>query len=218
MKNRKLLIHACCAPCAIYPVEEAKKDGFDVTAFFYNPNIHPYREHDRRKSECEKFFKSEDLKMISPEYGASDYFTKITEDEDPPSAFAKGENQRSYATADKSPMEKSKEAMLRRTSPPERCAMCWDIRMEKSAVFAKEKKFDLFTTTLLGSPYQDHETLREICERLSKEKRIDFYYKDFREGFRAAHKLAKGKGMYCQNYCGCVFSIVERQEACLKSR
>ena len=184
MKNRKLLLHACCAPCAIYPVEEAKKDGLDITAFFYNPNIHPPKEHDKRKNECDKFFKLEDTGMISPEYGASDYFVKITEDE----------------------------------NPPERCAMCWDIRMEKSAVFAKDKNFDLFTTTLLGSPYQNHETLREICERLSKEKRIDFYYKDFREGFRAAHKLAKGKGMYCQNYCGCVFSIVERQEAFSKSK
>jgi len=184
LKKRKLLLHACCAPCAIYPIEEAKKDFLDVTTFFYNPNIHPKTEHDKRKNECEKFFNSEDIDMISPEYAASDYFTRITEDED----------------------------------PPDRCRICWDIRMEKSAVFAKEKEFDLFTTTLLGSPYQNHEILKTICERLSKEKRIDFYYKDFRTGFKQAHRLARDKGIYCQRYCGCVFSIVERQKAGLKSK
>ncbi len=84
--------------------------------------------------------------------------------------------------------------------------------MEKTAVFARENGFDAFTTTLLGSPYQDHDILKNICEDVAKKTGIKFYYDDFRVGFKAAHDKAKSKGMYCQNYCGCVFSEIERIE------
>ena len=86
------------------------------------------------------------------------------------------------------------------------------MRLAETARFAKKNRFDAFTTTLLGSPYQEHGVLKNICEKLSKEEKIRFYYKDFRAGFRDAQKQAREKKMYCQNYCGCVFSLVEREE------
>ena len=167
-------MHACCAPCAIYPALEAKKDDFLVTGFFYNPNIHPYAEYARRKKEAKVYFESEGLGLVIPEYDTTDFFKNITEP---------------------------------------RCTVCWGIRLEKTASFAKEKGFDAFTTTLLGSPYQDHGILKELCENLSGEKGLDFYYKDFRIGFGPAHKKARESRMYCQKYCGCMFSMVEREEA-----
>ena len=69
-----------------------------------------------------------------------------------------------------------------------------------------------------GSPYQGHGLLKTLCEDLSKDARIKFYYKDFREGFKAAHEVARGAVMYCQNYCGCIFSLVEREEARRKKK
>lgn len=93
-----------------------------------------------------------------------------------------------------------------------RCPVCWRLRIKKCAQFAKENDFDAFTATLLGSPYQDHEVLKNICEDIAKEAGVKFYYEDFRTGFKAAHDKAKTQGMYCQNYCGCLFSEKERIE------
>ena len=94
--------------------------------------------------------------------------------------------------------------------PRNRCPICWWLRMAKTARFAHENNFDAFTTTLLGSPYQDQETIRKIgIEVASKIEKLNFYYKDFKPGFRQAHDKSRAKGMYCQKYCGCLFSETE---------
>lgn len=90
---------------------------------------------------------------------------------------------------------------------PGRCAVCFSLRLEKTAQFAKEKGFAAFSTTLLVSPYQDASLIKSIGERISRERQIDFYYENFRPGFSKAHKEAKNKGIYCQNYCGCSYSM-----------
>ncbi len=174
----KLLLHTCCAPCAVYPILEAKRKNFAASGFFYNPNIHPPFEYERRKKEAEIFFHSENIPLFLPEYDTRDFFKKVS----------------------------SRAAVLR-------CPECWFTRLEKSVSFAAENGFDAFTTTLLGSPYQDHGCIRKICAGLSEEKGVEFYYSDYRIGFRDAHRTARQRGMYCQNYCGCVFSIIEREEA-----
>ena len=74
----------------------------------------------------------------------------------------------------------------------------------------KKNEFDYFSTTLLVSPYQDQESLKKIGSDISKEEGIDFYYEDFRPGFKEAHDLAKKQGIYCQRYCGCIYSEIER--------
>ena len=84
--------------------------------------------------------------------------------------------------------------------------------MKKAVKFAKENGFDAFTTTLLGSPYQDHDILKNICEDIAKSVDIKFYYDDFRTGFKRGQEIAKSKGIYRQNYCGCLFSEKEKLE------
>ena len=171
-----ILLHICCAPCAIFPVEELKKEGGKTAGFFYNPNIHPYSEYLRRRDAVEKYAIETGLGVLVSDYDLEKYFQYIVFNE----------------ALDK------------------RCPVCWWLRMEASALFARDKGFDAFTTTLLGSPYQDHATVKAICEDVAKKTGIKFYYKDFRTGFKAAHAQAKSKGMYCQNYCGCIFSEKER--------
>jgi predicted adenine nucleotide alpha hydrolase (AANH) superfamily ATPase len=91
-----------------------------------------------------------------------------------------------------------------------RCPVCWWLRMAKTAKFAKENGFDSFTTTLLGSPYQDESLIKNICEDVGRKTGIGFYCADFKSGFKKAHDTARSKGMYCQNYCGCIFSEKEK--------
>lgn len=97
---------------------------------------------------------------------------------------------------------------------PERCPICWYERLKMTAQLAKEKGFTHFSSTLLVSPYQDQESLNTIGCDIADEERIEFYYEDFRRGFREAHHKAKAEGIYCQNYCGCIYSEIER---CRKS-
>lgn len=93
-----------------------------------------------------------------------------------------------------------------------RCGYCYLCRLEKTAKYAKENGFDAFSTTLLISPYQDHELLKKTGDMLSKKYGIEFLYKDFRPGFRYGQNKARELGLYMQKYCGCVFSEEERYE------
>ncbi len=93
---------------------------------------------------------------------------------------------------------------------PERCVSCWSLRLQETALYAKENGFGSFSTTLLVSPYQSQELLRQLGGQIAKEVGIDFYYEDFRVGFKQAHEEARSKGIYCQKYCGCSYSELER--------
>lgn len=171
----KLLLHTCCAPCLIYPLERLRENGFEVGGFFYNPNIHSFGEYKNRRQAVEDFCKTDSVWFDYPLYEPKEFFNEVNLKED----------------------------------KPQRCSICWRIRLKKTAQSAKEKGFDSFTTTLLVSPYQDQGLLKEIGEDVSKEEGVGFYYDDFRPGFRRAHTQAKAKGIYCQKYCGCIYSQVE---------
>jgi len=92
----------------------------------------------------------------------------------------------------------------------ERCGDCFRLRLSKTAAVAKEKGLDAFTTTLLISPYQKHELLREVGEKVGKELGVEFYYEDFRPGFRESHRMSRELDLYHQKYCGCIYSEWER--------
>lgn len=92
---------------------------------------------------------------------------------------------------------------------PARCSFCWRLRLQKTASFAKENNFTHFTTTLLVSPYQNHEELKKIGEECAKETGVKFFYEDFRTGFKKAAIESKNKYMYRQKYCGCLYSQIE---------
>ena len=87
---------------------------------------------------------------------------------------------------------------------------CYRVRLEQTARYAKENNYDAFSTTLLVSPYQNHELLREIGEELAKQYELEFVYRDFRIGFREGQTKARELGLYMQKYCGCVFCEEER--------
>ncbi|MCX5669471.1 MAG: epoxyqueuosine reductase QueH [Candidatus Omnitrophica bacterium] len=96
----------------------------------------------------------------------------------------------------------------------QRCANCWSLRLRKTARQAKKNGFKVFSTTLLVSPYQNHELLKQLGYQISQETGVDFYYEDFRSGFKQAQIEAKHKGIYRQKYCGCSYSEIEQ---CKKS-
>lgn len=97
-----------------------------------------------------------------------------------------------------------------------RCSACYEERLREVARFARVHQYKAFTTTLLLSPYQKHELLVEIGNRVADEQGVDFYYEDFRPGFKESIELAKKFNLYLQNYCGCIFSEYERYEKKLK--
>ena len=169
-----ILLHTCCAPCLIYPLELLRLEGFEVTGFFYNPNIHPLLEYNERKKALTIL--NPGIKLIYPEYLPEEFFRAVNLNE----------------------------------VTPARCAICWRQRLAKTAAIASEKGFKYFSTTLLVSPYQDHELLKKIGNDIAKEVGVEFYYSDFRPGFRKARDEARAKGIYMQKYCGCIYSDIER--------
>lgn len=98
------------------------------------------------------------------------------------------------------------QAVNQKEALPQRCAICWGLRLKKTAALAKAGGFNTFSTTLLVSPYQDQESLKRIGSETAKTEGVEFYFADFRPGFRIAHEQAKAQGIYCQKYCGCIYS------------
>lgn len=96
--------------------------------------------------------------------------------------------------------------------PPARCGVCWRMRLEETAGFARKNGFDAFSTTLLVSPYQDQAGLKKIGQDISRKRGVEFIYRDFRDGFRASQAEACESSLYRQKYCGCVYSEKERFE------
>ena len=92
----------------------------------------------------------------------------------------------------------------------ERCTACYHLRLEKTARAASKRGFDAFTTSLLVSPYQKHELIRDIGRSVGAEHEIEFYYEDFRPGWPETRAMSREMDLYRQKYCGCIFSERER--------
>ena len=172
----KLLLHICCAPCAIYPLPIIKQKH-EVDGFFYNPNIHPFSEYEKRRTTLETFAASTDLHVIYDEgYPLDDFFRAVSFKE------------------------------------KNRCEHCYQLRLEKTAKVARERGYTAFTTTLLYSKYQKHELIKSICENVSRENELFFFYYDFRIGWQTGVDESRRQEMYRQKYCGCIYS--ERDRFC----
>ncbi|MBN2789895.1 MAG: epoxyqueuosine reductase QueH [Candidatus Delongbacteria bacterium] len=176
-----LLLHACCAPCSSY-VLELLRDIFDITIYFYNPNIYPEKEYFRRLNELKSFLsefdKGSEVKLIEENYT--------------PMEFA----------ACSSGMEEE-------TEGSKRCFSCYELRMSKTAQKASEEKFDYFCTTLSISPHKNAEKINEIGRELSKIYNVKFLYSNFKKknGFIRSLEISKDFDLYRQEYCGCEYSI-----------
>jgi predicted adenine nucleotide alpha hydrolase (AANH) superfamily ATPase len=96
---------------------------------------------------------------------------------------------------------------------PERCEICYRLRLKKTVTYALEKGFDTFSTSLLISPYQKHEVIRRLGEELETQYGIGFLYRDFRSLFRKSQTAARSLGLYIQKYCGCIYSDAEKHES-----
>ena len=178
----KLLLHTCCAPCSIQCFESLAADGIRPDLFWYNPNIHPFTEYRLRRDSLSLFAEEKNLALImEDEYGLRS-FIKAT--------FPSDENS-------------SQEGQTR-------CIYCYRIRLEKTARLAAERAFDAYSTTLLISPYQNHELIKRIGEELAVDLGVEFLYRDFRPLFREGRSQARVAGYYMQKYCGCIYSEEER--------
>ena len=182
-RKPKLLLHSCCAPCSSYVLEYLNKI-FDITVFYFNPNISPEEEYKFRCNEQQRLIRemknSDEIHFAEGEYTPKAFFDAV----------------RGH--------ESDREG-------GERCRICFDLRLEESARYAAEHGFDYFTTTLSISPLKNAQVLNEVAEEKAKKYGIKSLPSDFKkkEGYKRSIELSKEYNLYRQNYCGCIFSKKE---------
>ena len=181
----RLLLHSCCAPCSSY-VLEYLSDYFEITVFYYNPNISPAEEYEKRAAEqqhlIERLPAKHPIHLVVGAYEPERFY-----------AVSKG-------------LETVPEG-------GERCFQCYRLRLEEAAKMAAEGGFDYFATTLTISPLKNAQKLNEIGEELSGIYKVEHLPSDFKKknGYKRSVELSAEYGLYRQNYCGCVFSKREQE-------
>ena len=179
-----LLLHSCCAPCSSYCLEYLS-DYFEITIFYFNPNIYPEEEYRKRVEEQKRLAKElparHPIHVIEGTYEPKQFYEAV-----------KG-------------LEKIPEG-------GERCFACFALRLKEAARLASERGFDFFTTTLTISPLKNAEKLNEIGEELAEQYGVRWLPNDFkkRNGYKRSTELSKEYDLYRQDYCGCIFSYRER--------
>lgn len=179
-----LLLHSCCAPCSSYVISYLIK-YFNITILYYNPNISPREEYERRKMEqirlINEFDFDNELTIMDCDY-----------DNDVFECMIKG-------------LENEKEGGVR-------CHKCYRLRLEKTAMLAKEGGFDYFCSTLSVSPYKNSKVLNEIGSVLEDEYDVKWLYSDFKkkDGYKKSIELSKNYNLYRQDYCGCIYSKINK--------
>lgn len=175
-----LLLHACCAPCSSYCLEYLSQ-YFSITVLFYNPNISPAAEYQKRVDEIKRLISElpakNKISLIEGRYLPEEFYTSVKGLENEPEGG-------------------------------KRCHVCYELRLHEAAVVAKELGYDYFSTTLSISPLKDADKLNEIGKKLSDEYAISYLYSDFKKknGYKRSIELSKEYKLYRQNFCGCVFS------------
>lgn len=179
----KLLLHVCCAPCTTYTLTKLREQEIDVSGYFYNPNIHPFREFKRRLDTLKEFAIQSDFELLTEDdYGLTEYLQKVVFNE------------------------------------KQRCSICYDMRLQKTAEQAVNAGADAFTSTLLYSRYQNHEQIISIGKSMGEKYGIEFFYEDFRKGWQEGIDKAIEMDLYRQPYCGCIYSEQERYDNRLKKK
>ena len=179
--KKKLLLHSCCAPCSSHVITYLTS-YFDITILYYNPNISPKSEYDKRKQEQIRLIKKIDrvnnIDIIDCDYDNDLYEEKIHGLENEP--------------------ERGK-----------RCTVCFDLRLDKTAKMAKELGYDYFCTTLTVSPYKNSKLINEVGLEKEKKYNIKWLYSDFKKenGYKDSIELSKKYNLYRQDYCGCKYSV-----------
>jgi predicted adenine nucleotide alpha hydrolase (AANH) superfamily ATPase len=180
--KKRLLLHTCCAPCCAY-VYQLLKNEYDVTLFFYNPNILPPAEYSKRRDELRKFVALHTISLVEGEYSYREWVQQIY------------------------PYRLQGERSAR-------CWLCYRIRMEKTFSYAAKQGFDLAGTVLSISPHKSVEKIHEIGHELAGTYNIPYLVADFKkqDGFKKSVALSRSYNFYRQNYCGCIYSLKERDK------
>lgn len=175
MPEGKILLHVCCAPCAVRALEGlAAEPAAGLALYWYNPNIHPLLEYRRRLKAVHVLTERIPYTLyVADNYGLGE-FVRLTADTQ---------------------------------ETPARCALCYQLRLRKAAEFAAQNGFAAFTSSLCTSRHQSHEMIRTSGEAAAREFGVPFMYRDWRD-FAGEERLHKG--LYRQQYCGCIFSEYER--------
>lgn len=175
-----LLLHSCCAPCSSYVIEYLS-DYFNITVYYYNPNIDTDTEYQKRAEEQIRLIESMKFKhkvdYVIENYDNSEFYQAV-----------RG-------------LEKEPEGGMR-------CRECFSLRLEKTAKYAKKNKYDYFATTLTISPLKNSQLLNELGKEISEKYNIKYLFSDFKKknGYLRSCQLADIYRLYRQNFCGCVFS------------
>ena len=186
-KTPSLLLHSCCAPCSSYVIEYLSQ-YFNITLFYYNPNIYPEEEYHLRAEEqknfIEKFPAKNPVKFLEGEFEKELFYQTVKGLEDVPEGG-------------------------------ERCFRCYELRLRKSAELAQKLGMDYFTTTLSISPLKNAAKLNQIGFKLEEAYGVKYLPADFKKnnGYKRSIELSARYQMYRQNYCGCIFSKREREKA-----
>ncbi|MBR1762634.1 MAG: epoxyqueuosine reductase QueH [Eubacterium sp.] len=182
----KLMLHSCCAPCSSYTLEYLS-DFFEISVFYYNPNIYPKEEFEKRFAEQKRLIEALHAKnrisLIKGEYNPNEFFE-----------IAKG-------------LENAKEGF-------ERCFKCYRQRLEKTAFLAKEMGFDYFCTTLSISPLKNSQKINEIGFETAERFGVKWLPSDFKkkEGYKRSIELSREYDLYRQDFCGCIYSKRAKEE------
>jgi predicted adenine nucleotide alpha hydrolase (AANH) superfamily ATPase len=176
----ELLLHSCCAPCSSYVLEYLSQ-YFSITVFFYNPNIHPLEEYNRRLNEqkilIKQFPVENKINFIEGKYEPEIFLKEVKGLENEPEGG-------------------------------KRCLKCFNLRLEKTAKKAQELEIPYFTTTLTISPHKNAEAINKIGNEVANKYQLHYLFSDFkkRDGFKRSIVLSKQYNLYRQNYCGCIFA------------
>ena len=176
---KKVLLHSCCAPCSAEVIEAMVASQLDLEVFFYNPNIHPKKEYEIRKTENKRFCDKLGIAFIDADYDKDNWFERV-----------KG-------------LEYEPERGLR-------CTVCFDLRFERTALYAFEKGYNLFSSSLGISRWKDFMQIND-CGLRAALKYPDLYYWTFnwrkKGGSERMIQISKKENFYQQEYCCCVYSL-----------
>ncbi len=172
----KLLLHSCCAPCSSTCIERLK-DGFDLTVYYYNPNLDCDGEFIKRANEQMRLCDNLNIKYVIEEYGSEAFNSAVA-------------------------------GLEKETEGGSRCAVCFNLRLSKTAEKAKEEGFEYFATTLTLSPLKNAEKINEIGKEIEEKFGVKYLPTDFKKngGYLRSIELSKEYGLYRQSYCGCKYS------------
>jgi len=180
---KDVLLHACCAPCATSPLGALADLGYRPVLFFFNPNLYPRSEHDLRLAEARGWAKAAGVEFLQDESDAEAWAGAVR------------------------PWAQEPEG-------GERCRACFRFRLERAADRARDQGLEAFTTTLSVSPHKNFQMLREVGREVALSRGVSFLEKDFKKkgGFLKSVELSRLHGLYRQDYCGCEYSLRERNE------